>query len=132
MGHLEDVEMSYWQHLKLASFNSLRLLFSSVVLFIHGICPCLFTNTASAILKDVLKSFPKTNNRILVRFNTKWQNDPDKRQWRVLVNGVESLAHKVVIKTTVTTIEEEVAGEQKFHFLCYGQVLWQGTNAEII
>jgi len=42
------------------------------------------------------------------------------------------LAHKVTIKAISETIEEEVSGEQKFHFLCLGKVIWNGTNAEVI
>ena len=131
MKHLEEINMSYMQHLTLAMLNAVKLLISSFILIIHGIFPFLFPKTVSLILSDV--KFPKgIQDRILVRFNTKWEQDSQKRQWRVLVNGVESLAHKVAIKTPLETIEEQVAGEQKFHFLCFGKVIWNNSLAQII
>ncbi len=133
MTHLEEMKMTYWGHLRLASLNSMRLLWASIVLFVHGCFPSIFTKSASKLLDSVRKSFPTgEQDRILVRFNTKWQNDPQKRQWRVLVNGVEALAHKVDIRTASETIEEEIAGEQKFHFLCFGKTVWYDTNVQII
>ena len=131
MKHLKEIEMTYLGHLKLAIINSFKLLFSSVILLIHGLIPSLFVKTTSAIIENVKRSFPQKKDRILVRFNTKWRDDWQNRQWRILVNGVETLAHKVVINTQMETIEEEVSGEQKFHFLCSGKVIWDKTNAEI-
>jgi hypothetical protein len=132
MKHLEEVNMSYAGHLGLAMLNSLRLLVSSVALFIHALFPFLFTHTASGLMEDVRNSFPKVgNDRILVRFNTKWKEDPEKRQWRVLVNGVETLANDVFIKNGSETVEEEISGEKKFHFLCFGKVTWQDGSATI-
>lgn len=133
MRHLEEIKMTYWGHLRLASLNSLRLLKASIVLLIHGCFPSILTNSSSKLLDEIKKSFPTGGkDRILVRFNTKWQNDQQKRQWRVLVNGEEQLAHKVEIKVASETIEEEVAGEQKFHFLCSGKTIWQDTNVQIV
>lgn len=131
--HLEEVGVGYFEHMRLALANSLLLAFSSVTLLVHALIPCLFTKTASSMIKKVVGSFPKKKaDRILVRFNTKWREDPHARQWRVLVNGTEVLAHKVSIQTNSETVEEEIAGEQKFHFLCLGSVIWEGTLAKIV
>lgn len=133
MKHLDEVGIGYFEHMRIAFLNSFRLLVSSLVLIIHGIAPCLFTKTSSVMIKKVLGSFPKSGrDRILVRFNTKWHEDPQERHWRVLINGKESLAHNVLIRTNSETIEEYIAGEQKFHFLCFGSVVWHGTLAEIV
>lgn len=70
-------------------------------------------------------------DRILVRFNTKWKEDPAQRKWRVLVNRVEYLASDVRIGTYCETIEEPVNGEMKFHFLCLGRVHWNMDSASI-
>lgn len=134
MGHLEDIKLTYLQHLILAIFNAFRLTFASVILVIHGVFPFLFQRVASGIVKDVEKSFVyplDLGDKILVRFNTKWQEDNLKRQWRVLVNGNETLAAHVCLRTGSYTVEEAINGEQKFHFLCRGKVVWVGNNAII-
>ncbi len=65
-------------------------------------------------------------DRILVRFNTKFAEDPQGRTWRVLVNGVETLAHKVYIEAPCESITEPIAtGEVKHHFLAHGAVVWE-------
>lgn len=73
-------------------------------------------------------------DRILVRFNTKFGNDPSGRRWRVLVNGEEHLAHKVVMSIPCETVTEPIAtGEIKDHFLCFGSVEWEsGDVARIV
>lgn len=71
-------------------------------------------------------------DRVLLRFNTKFEEDPLKRTWRVLVNGVETLAEKVYINIPGETIQEDVApGVTKFHILCYGKVHWEGDIATV-
>lgn len=68
-------------------------------------------------------------DRILIRFNTKVADDPEGRAWRVLVNGVERLAHKVNVLIPCETITEPIAtGEIKHHFLCYGKVFWEENH----
>jgi hypothetical protein len=133
MKHLSEVNMTYLGHLALAIRNAFRLAFAAIVLSIHGFFPNFFDKTASTIIRNILKSIPVSvsGDRILVRFNTKWLEDELGRQWRVLVNGKETLAHSVNINTFCETIEEEVDGVQKFHFLSYGKVYWDGDNAEI-
>ena len=70
-------------------------------------------------------------DRILLRFNTKFEEDPARRTWRVLVNGAETLASKVIIKVNGETIQEDVAGIPKYHILCIGCVVWDGSIATI-
>ncbi|MFZ4508263.1 MAG: hypothetical protein ACOYON_11275 [Fimbriimonas sp.] len=74
------------------------------------------------------------SSRILVRFNTKFTEDPEGRTWRVLVDGVETLAHKVMIDTPTETITESIStGEVKHHILCHGRVEWdEASNAHIL
>lgn len=83
--------------------------------------------------KVVSDKFNPTHQRILIRFNTKADQDPLKRCWRVLQDGVETLAHRVVTYTTCETITEPIeSGEIKHHFLCYGNVVWDDNhNASI-
>lgn len=62
-------------------------------------------------------------NRILVRFNTKFEEDTLKRKWRLLIDGEEWLVHKVSITGHCHTIEETIkTGEIKYHIECYGIV----------
>ncbi len=72
------------------------------------------------------------SNRILVRFNTKHEQDTGHRKWRVLVDGDEKLADHVKITVPCETIMEEVGSVEKYHFLCYGEVRWDGTVATIV
>ncbi|NBT58128.1 hypothetical protein EBT16_05025, partial [bacterium] len=100
MSHLRDIGMGYFGHLALAWINALRLLASSFFLVVHGLMPFLLVHAASETIAKVRNSFPKApTDRILVRFNTKWRDDPEGRQWRVLVNGEETLASRVTIRT---------------------------------
>ncbi len=73
-------------------------------------------------------------DRILIRFNTKFNDDPEGRCWRVLVNGDETLAHRVEIAIPCETVTEPIAsGEIKHHFLCDGRVEWQaGSIARVV
>lgn len=134
MKHLEDVDMTYLDHMRFAIINSFRLLKATVALMIHAILPCIFCKTASNTVRDVVEAFRShhKNDRILIRFNTKWQEDPDHRKWRVLVNGIEQLAHKVIISVECDTIEEPVEGVQKYHFHCVGEVRWEGDTALVL
>jgi hypothetical protein len=132
MKHLQDVNKTYFQHMRIALYNCCRLVYATVALLIHSILPFLFVSTASDILKDTLKPIPNNTNTILVRFNTKWKNDPISRQWRVLVNGKETLAHKVIIQSLSETVEQPVDGEQKFHFLAYGNIEWLVSTNYIV
>lgn len=72
-------------------------------------------------------------SRILLRFNTKYKEDPEGRTWRVLVDGTETLAHKIVTTIPCETIQEPVEGVEKHHFLCWGKVDWtEGDVAWIL
>jgi len=130
--HLDELNVTYGEHFQTAIINAVGLAVSSMVLFIHALVPFLFTHTASTFVNRIMRSFPRAGNRILVRFNTKWEQDPAERQWRILVNGVESLAHRVNIQIPCQTIMEPVEGCEKYHFLCYGKVEWDGTYANIV
>lgn len=68
--------------------------------------------------------------RILIRFNTKWSGGNDR--WRVLIDGKEHLADKVNIDVPCETIQEQVDGQEKFHFLCLGNVVWNNDKARVI
>jgi hypothetical protein len=68
------------------------------------------------------------NQRILVRFNTKFETDILKRKWRLLIDGVEWLAHKIDIQVPCETITEPIStGEIKHHLLCSGEVKWDSN-----
>ena len=71
-------------------------------------------------------------DKVLVRFNTKHEMDGGCRKWRVLVNGKEWLAQKVMISVPCETVCESVEGVDKYHFLCHGKVEWAGETATIL
>ena len=131
--HLKDVRQNYFTHLKFALSTSCRLFLASFYLLIHAFFPFWFIKNSSNIVKAVVESFPKSNNldRILVRFNNKWQNDPKHRKWRVLVNGDEILASEVIIKVNSISVEEPVNGEIKYHLKCYGKAICSEDIVEI-
>lgn len=133
--HLEELGLSYLEHATFALKVSFHLFLASMALVMHAIFPDWFVHYASDTVVEIAQSFKKhiDHSRILVHFNTKWKEDPEGRQWRVLIDGVEDLAHSVRIKTDILTVEEPIAGEQKFHFLCYGKVEWDDNyNATIL
>jgi len=128
MNHLRQINKTYFQHFALAIYNSIRLMYASIILVLHAFLPFTFESTASDIIKDIVSSIPKNKREVLVRFNTKWRDDPAKRQWRVLVDDKETLVHKVIIKTLAETIEKPINNEQKFHFLINGNLEWNITE----
>lgn len=135
MCHLNDVKMTYFQHMLFALTKSLQLMKASFVLIVHSIFPNLLAESGSHLVNQIhydLMANRTHKNRILVRFNTKWTEDGEKRKWRVLENGIETLAHDVSITIPCTTIQEDVEGSgTRWHFLCYGGVTWNGSSASI-
>ena len=51
--HLQDVNMTYWQHFRFVLSCLPYLFFATVFIIIHAIVPGLFTNTASAIVSEL-------------------------------------------------------------------------------
>ncbi len=51
--HLQDVNMTYWQHFRFVLSCLPYLFFATVFFIIHAIIPGLFTNTASAIVSEL-------------------------------------------------------------------------------
>ena len=68
---------------------------------------------------------------VLIRFNTKWQDDSKRRKWRVVINGFEYLASQVHIRVDCDSIEEPINGEPKFHMLCFGYATWKDDEVWI-
>lgn len=77
---------------------------------------------------------PPKKDRILIRFNTKFGEDPEQRKWRVLTNGEEKLAHRVdICGVFTTTVTEPIStGEIKHHFLCDGIVVWKDGDVALV
>ncbi len=71
-------------------------------------------------------------SRILIRFNTKHEMDAGHRKWRVVVDGVETLANKVHVTVPCETICEDVGGSEKYHFMCHGQVSWGEDETALV
>lgn len=60
--------------------------------------------------------------RILVRFNTNYPVN-SKFEWRVIVDGVEHLANKVMIETPTFTSSDVIEGHgQKWHIETIAEV----------
>ena len=57
MKHLKEVKTTYWSHLKFTWMEAIRCEFMSVILFIHGLIPYLFSDRFS-------KYIPTTQKRI--------------------------------------------------------------------
>ncbi len=51
--HLQEVEMSYWQHFWFAFSLIPYLLFAIVFSIIHAIVPGLFPDTVSSIIREI-------------------------------------------------------------------------------
>jgi hypothetical protein len=78
-------------------------------LMLHSIFPELLPHYASEELFKIFKELSLGGNKILIRFNTKWQEDPLKRTWRVLINGEEKLASEVCVEVPSQSTVEDVA-----------------------
>lgn len=64
--------------------------------------------------------------KMQIRFNTeKDKRDQSLPPWRVLIQGQEYLAEKVVINTQAWTTSDEIApGVLKWHISCDGEPKW--------
>ncbi len=136
MGHLKDMGMNYFMHMIRAFSFAFEMFVGVVVLLIHGVIPSVFCKEASNRVADIyyrMKSGDSESNRILVRFNTKYKEDDLRRNWRVLINGEETLAHDVYINVPTETIVEPIAtGEIKYHFLCWGSARFSENHIAVI
>lgn len=118
---------NYFVNLKSAIFESGKLYLFSYLVLINGVFPCLFSSFSKKPAEVAHK------DRILVRFNNKWEVDKEKRKWRLLINDIEFLVHSIKIKCEANTLEEPINGEPKYHFLCLGIVNWiDQNNVEIV
>ena len=134
MTHLKEVKLTYWQHFVCALSCVFQLIKASLFLIIHAFFPNVFVHYGSELVNKVHYDIMRRRNynRILVRFNTKWQEDVMQRKWRVLMNGEEKLAHEILITIPCKIIQEDVPDVgTKWHFLCYGNVTWCEHNALI-
>jgi hypothetical protein len=69
---------------------------------------------------------------IKLRFNTESALDKSMLPWRVVVDGVEHLAQRVIFATDAYTTHDEVApGRFKWHVTCVGEPAWHGTVCTI-
>lgn len=129
MNHLKETGYSYFGHMIKALGFALRLYKIGFGLLLHSIFPNVLTHYGTDGVCAIFNSL-SGGDRILIRFNTKWEEDDLKRNWRVLINGVESLASEIKILVPSGTTEEDISlGVTKWHILCYGKVHWDGNKA---
>ena len=60
--HLHQNNMSYWNHLRFASFNGARCIKAGVLLILHSIIPALFPRTGSLLVNKLNKDFTEHND----------------------------------------------------------------------
>ena len=136
MRHLDELKMNYFQHMLFALKNAATLFRAFITLVVHAALPDCFVNASSALINKVhynLMANRHAKSRILVRFNTKWEQDRLSRKWRVVTNGVETLAHEVTVTIPCTTIQEDVPTDgTRWHFLCWGDVFWDDEHRAVI
>jgi hypothetical protein len=63
MKHLKEVEATYWSHLKFAWGEAMRCEFMCIILFIHGLIPCLFHDSFSKYISESQKRIDKFQNK---------------------------------------------------------------------
>ena len=133
MKHLEEVKEDYLTHLAEAIQIALSLIIAFFAVVIHAVFPPLFTDTASSILKGVIRRNTnrtlKDADHIQIRYNTKNEGGP--LVWRVIVNNQESLASFVEINGHTYGEETIEDGVRKMNIACDGKVSWTGTKAVI-
>ena len=58
MNHLQERNMTYFEHMFGAFYFSLLSLLASIVFFIHGLIPDIFTESGSSIIRILNDYFP--------------------------------------------------------------------------
>jgi len=53
MGHLEDVKMTYTQHLANALWYSFYSFSAGIIFFVHGLCPNYFITMGSTVIENL-------------------------------------------------------------------------------
>lgn len=136
MSHLKETGMGYISHFFRAMYLAWYSFVTSLIFVAHAFVPSAFSKEGSRRVADLnvfLKAGNSNSDRILVRFNTKHAQDELGRNWRVLINGEETLAHQVYINVPVETIVEPIAtGEIKYHFLCWGKAKFSEDHIAVI
>jgi hypothetical protein len=71
-------------------------------------------------------------NTINIRYNTK-ATETDTLHWRVLINGVETLASEVEVNTKLKTTKDWIEGVgYKWHITCQSDnIIWKGSKCII-
>ena len=60
--HFDDVGMTRWEHFLFAWKILIKLILSSIALFIHSFIPCLFKTYASDKIKEMNEIIKEHNN----------------------------------------------------------------------
>lgn len=133
MKHLDEVKEDYLTHLAEAMQIALSLIIAFFAVVVHAIIPPLFTDTASSILKGVIRRNTNRNlkdaDHIQIRYNTKNEGGP--LVWRVIINNEEKLASFIEINGRTYGEETLEDGVRKMNMACDGRVSWIGTRAFI-
>ena len=51
MGHLDDINQTYWQHFRTAVTLSLRFMIAAPLLLIHAVLPNIFVKAGSNVIE---------------------------------------------------------------------------------
>jgi len=65
--HLDNNDMTYWQHLKFASAQGIKCIIAGVLLIIHSFIPALFSKTGQNITNKLNKVFTKNNDFLMIK-----------------------------------------------------------------
>lgn len=79
--HPKEQNMTYVEHLKHACSYSIQAFKSSLIFLVHGLFPCLFQKTGSAIIKDLndqLNMNTSVTNNVYDNVNSINIKQPDK------------------------------------------------------
>lgn len=60
--HLAENDMTYFEHMKFATFYASCCLLAGLYLVIHSILPCFFPTAGSDLITNMGKGFKKRNN----------------------------------------------------------------------
>ena len=60
--HLQDNNMTYWQHFIFACGHGIRCIQAGVFLIVHSLLPALFPKTGSTLVQELNKSFTDHTN----------------------------------------------------------------------
>jgi|TARA_B100000073_G_scaffold278413_1_gene238773 hypothetical protein len=67
INHLEDNDMTYWEHFRFASGYGVECIYHGLLLILHSIIPAYFERTGSKLVNKLNKVFTEQNEYLSLK-----------------------------------------------------------------